>query len=95
MQCTHFHAKSAKNDLKPTNFLKRNVYFEMEGVNENYGHLLGSNGSLELDGYYTCEEVLKTYSSLSFIQARCKQALIYPEILKDPFAFKGPMSKMG
>jgi hypothetical protein len=25
-------AKSAKNDLKPTNFLKRNFYFEMEGV---------------------------------------------------------------
>jgi hypothetical protein len=32
MQCTQFCAKSAKNDLKPTNFLKRNFYFETEGV---------------------------------------------------------------
>ena len=32
MQRTQFRAKSAKNDLKPTNFLKRNFYFEMEGV---------------------------------------------------------------
>jgi hypothetical protein len=30
---THaFHVKSAKNDLKPTDFLKRNFYFETEGV---------------------------------------------------------------
>jgi hypothetical protein len=32
MQCTHFCAKIAKNDLKPTIFLKSNFYFEMEGV---------------------------------------------------------------
>jgi hypothetical protein len=32
MQHMHFHAKSVKNDLKPTNFLKRNFCFEMEGV---------------------------------------------------------------
>ena len=32
MQCMHFHAKSAKNDLKTTDFLKRNFYFETEGV---------------------------------------------------------------
>jgi hypothetical protein len=32
MQRTQFCAKNAKNDLKPTNFLKRNLYFEMEGV---------------------------------------------------------------
>jgi hypothetical protein len=32
LQCTPFRAKSAKNDLKPTNFLKRNFNFEMEGV---------------------------------------------------------------
>jgi hypothetical protein len=32
MQCTQFCAKSAKNDLKPTDFLKRNFYFEREGV---------------------------------------------------------------
>jgi hypothetical protein len=70
MQFSQFRAKSTKNDLKPTNFPKRNSYFEIEGVvNENYEHLLGSNGSLEFDGYYTCEEVLKTYSSFSFIQA--------------------------
>jgi hypothetical protein len=31
MQCTQFCAKSAKNDLKPTNFLKRNFYFETGG----------------------------------------------------------------
>ena len=32
MQCTQFCAKSVKDDLKPTDFLKRNFYFEMEGV---------------------------------------------------------------
>jgi hypothetical protein len=32
MQRTQFHAKSAKNDLKPTDFLKRNFYFKTEGV---------------------------------------------------------------
>ena len=32
MQCMQFHAKSAKNDLTPTEFLKRNIYFETEGV---------------------------------------------------------------
>jgi hypothetical protein len=32
MQCTQFRAKSAENDLKPTNFLKCNFYFETEGV---------------------------------------------------------------
>ena len=32
MQRKQFRAKSAKNDLKPTNFLKLNFYFETEGV---------------------------------------------------------------
>ena len=32
MQRTLFHAKSAKNDLKPKDFLKHNFYFETEGV---------------------------------------------------------------
>ena len=32
MQCMHFRAKSAKNDLKPMDFLKRNFYFETDGV---------------------------------------------------------------
>ena len=32
MQHTQFCAKSVKNDLKPTNFWKRNFYFETEGV---------------------------------------------------------------
>ena len=32
MQCTQFHAKSAKIYLKPTDFLKCNFYFETEGV---------------------------------------------------------------
>ena len=32
IQRTQFCAKSAKNDLKPTYFLKRNFYFETEGV---------------------------------------------------------------
>jgi len=32
MQCTQFCAKSAKNDLKPADFLKRNIYFKTEGV---------------------------------------------------------------
>ena len=36
MQRVQFHAKSAKNDLKPTDFLKHNFYFETEGV---YGKL--------------------------------------------------------
>ena len=35
MQCTQFCAKSAKNDLKSTDFLKRNFYFETEGVGNN------------------------------------------------------------
>jgi hypothetical protein len=30
MQYTQFCAKNAKNDLKPTDFLKRNFYFETE-----------------------------------------------------------------
>jgi len=32
MQRTQFCAKSAQNDLKPTDFLKRSFYFETEGV---------------------------------------------------------------
>ena len=32
MQHTQFCAKSVKNDLKPMDFLKRNFYFETEGV---------------------------------------------------------------
>jgi hypothetical protein len=32
MQCTQFRAKSAKNNLKPTDFIIRNFYFEMEEV---------------------------------------------------------------
>ena len=32
MQRTQFHAKIAKNDLKPMDFLQRNFYFETEGV---------------------------------------------------------------
>jgi hypothetical protein len=30
MQCTQFRAKSAKNNLKPMDFLKRNFHFETE-----------------------------------------------------------------
>jgi hypothetical protein len=41
MQRTQFRAKSVKNDLKPTNFLKRNYYFEMKGV---LGNILGEVG---------------------------------------------------
>jgi hypothetical protein len=32
MQCTQFHAKILKYDLKPMDFLKRNFYFEADGV---------------------------------------------------------------
>jgi hypothetical protein len=32
MQRMQFRAKSAKDDLKPTDFLKRNFCFEMDGV---------------------------------------------------------------
>jgi hypothetical protein len=32
MQRMQFRARSAKSDLKPTDFLKRNFYFETEGV---------------------------------------------------------------
>jgi hypothetical protein len=32
MQRIHLRAKSAKNDLKPTDFLNNNFYFETEGV---------------------------------------------------------------
>ena len=39
-----FHAKSAKNDLKPVDFLKRNFYHEMEGV---YGTCLQHNVKIQ------------------------------------------------
>jgi hypothetical protein len=32
MQHTQFCAKSAKNDLKPMDFLKRNFYFKTKGL---------------------------------------------------------------
>ena len=35
MQRKLFRAKSAKNNLKPTDFLEHNFYFEMEGVLNN------------------------------------------------------------
>ena len=35
MQRMQFCAKSAKNDLHPTDFLKRNFYSETEGVCDN------------------------------------------------------------
>ena len=35
MQLMQFRAKSVENDLKPTDFLKRNLYFETEGVQTN------------------------------------------------------------
>ena len=35
-QRAQFRAKSAKNDLKPTDFLNRNFYFETEGVFHMY-----------------------------------------------------------
>ena len=38
MQHTQFHAKSVGNDLKPTDFLKRNFYFETEVVLANPKH---------------------------------------------------------
>jgi hypothetical protein len=41
MQRTQFYAKSAKNDLKPTDFLKRKFYFEIEGVHLNSKAHLG------------------------------------------------------
>jgi hypothetical protein len=40
IQHTQFRAKSAKNDLKPTDFLKRNFYFETEGVNVRSSHIM-------------------------------------------------------
>jgi hypothetical protein len=44
MESTHFCAKSAKNDLKPTDFLKkRNFYFETEGVLLSSPALANSN----------------------------------------------------
>ena len=39
MQRTQFHAKIMKNDLKLTDFLKRNFYFETGGVHNNTKHL--------------------------------------------------------
>jgi hypothetical protein len=51
MQRMQFRAKSAKNDLKPTNFLKYNFYFETEGVHwkrhtiqrDNTRHLISND----------------------------------------------------
>jgi hypothetical protein len=39
MQRTQFCAKSAKDDLKPMDFLKRNFYFETEEVLHNGLHI--------------------------------------------------------
>jgi YHS domain-containing protein len=36
IQRTQFGAKCAKNDLKPTDFVKRNFYYEIEGVTYYY-----------------------------------------------------------
>jgi hypothetical protein len=41
-------AKSEKNDLKPTNFLKHNFHFEMEGV---FAISLGGSMNGELMGW--------------------------------------------
>ena len=41
MQRMQFHAKSAKNDLKSTDFLIRNFYFETEGV-ASWPYVLGT-----------------------------------------------------
>ena len=45
MQCTQFCAKSVRNDLKPTDFLKLNFHFETKGlffnVHTNYLCYLG------------------------------------------------------
>jgi hypothetical protein len=41
MQRTQFYAKSAKNDLEPTDFLKRKFYFEIEGAHLNPKAQLG------------------------------------------------------
>ena len=42
MHRMQFHAKSAKNDLKPTDFIKRNFYFETEGVHVIWTYFDGS-----------------------------------------------------
>jgi hypothetical protein len=39
MQCMQFRARSAKNDLQPMDFLKRNFLFETEGVVNIHVHI--------------------------------------------------------
>jgi hypothetical protein len=45
MQRMQFRAKSAKNDIKPMDFLKCNFYFETEGV-PNYCKVFQRNRRL-------------------------------------------------
>jgi hypothetical protein len=48
MQRTQFRAKSAKNGLKPTDFLNRKFYFETEGVQIKYRYLIEKSGHIRL-----------------------------------------------
>jgi hypothetical protein len=67
MQCTPFRAKSAKNNLKPTDFLKRNFYFEMEGVH----HTCLSDTNI---GYVPCSHLFGFAPHL--LMCLCKRDLL-------------------
>jgi hypothetical protein len=40
VQRTQFRAKNVKNDLNPTDLVKRNFCFEMEGVTNMYRNIV-------------------------------------------------------
>ena len=66
-QRTQFRAKSAKNDLKPTDLVNRNFYFETEGVastkvsimhSPSYAAFFLAGGKTHLSWFKVCEELL-------------------------------------
>ena len=67
-QRTQFRAKSAKNDLKPTDLVNRNFYFETEGVAStkvsimhspsSYAASFLAGGKTHLSSFKVCEELL-------------------------------------
>ena len=68
MQCTPFHAENAKNDLKPTGFLNRNFYFEMEGVvmNKYWKNITSLDVDPEFDYFLLEIRKLSVQTSLSY-----------------------------
>jgi hypothetical protein len=58
MQCLQFHAKSAKNDFKPTKFLKCNFPFETKSIREEifYSSLSSPEAKFLVQGFEVAQE---------------------------------------